>query len=280
VKLADAFDSPERKQRYVRRLFATIADRYDFITVVLSFGRDRAWKRRLVREAGIHAGERVFDLATGTGDIAFEAARAGADVVGLDVTPRMIALATAKTTSPSVQALRSLPRFIVGDMMALPFADASADVVTTGYGLRNVPQLECALGEIRRVLKPRGRLLSLDFNRPSSAIIRVAYLGYLGVVGAALGSLLHGDPDTYRYIPESLRRYPGASGISELMRRHGFDVVRVVPIFGGFMSLHVATQGVTERHPRTETRADSSRITGGAEDLRDGNSSGPSRVAD
>jgi demethylmenaquinone methyltransferase/2-methoxy-6-polyprenyl-1,4-benzoquinol methylase len=246
VKLADAFASPERKQEYVRRLFSTIADRYDFITVVLSFGRDRAWKRRLVREARIHAGERVFDLAAGTGDIAFEAARVGAAVIGLDVTPRMIALAAAKATSASVQR-GSAPRFIVGDMMALPFGDATADVVTTGYGLRNVPQLEGALAEIRRVLKPQGRLLVLDFNRPSSSLIRAAYLGYLSMVGSTLGFLLHGDPDTYRYIPESLRRYPDANGISQLMQRHGFAAVRVVPIFGGFMSLHVATQGVTER---------------------------------
>jgi demethylmenaquinone methyltransferase/2-methoxy-6-polyprenyl-1,4-benzoquinol methylase len=190
----------------------------------------------------------VFDLATGTGDIAFEAARAGAAVIGLDVTPRMIALAAAKTAA-SARAENTAPIFIVGDMMALPFGDATADVVTTGYGLRNVPQLEDALVEIRRVLKPRGRLLSLDFNRPSSSLIRAAYLGYLSVVGSTLGFLLHRDPDTYRYIPESLRRYPGASGVSQLMQRNGFDLVRVVPIFGGFMSLHVATQGVTERQP-------------------------------
>lgn len=247
-KLTDAFASPQQKRTYVRRLFATIADRYDFITVVLSFGRDRAWKRRLVREARLHAGERVFDLASGTGDIAFAAARAGAAVVGLDVTPRMIALAAAKATAASVGDRPSVPSFIVGDIMALPFGDATADVVTIGYGLRNVPQLEEALEEIRRVLKPQGRLLSLDFNRPSSSPIRAAYLGYLTIVGSTLGFLLHRDPDTYRYIPESLRRYPGASGVSSLMQRHGFDAVRVVPIFGGFMSLHIATRGVTERH--------------------------------
>ncbi len=247
-KLTEAFETPERKRTYVRKLFATIADRYDFITVVLSFGRDRAWKRRLVREAHLQAGERVFDLASGTGDIAFEAANAGAAVVGLDVTARMVALAAAKAAAASVDRWRSVPRFLVGDIMALPFGDATADVVTIGYGLRNVPQLDEALEEIQRVLKPQGRLLSLDFNRPSSAIVRAAYLGYLTIVGSTLGFLLHRDPDTYRYIPESLRRYPGASGITSMMRRHGFEAVRVVPIFAGFMSLHVATRGVTERH--------------------------------
>jgi ubiquinone/menaquinone biosynthesis methyltransferase len=236
VRLSSAFTSPEQKRRYVRSLFATIADRYDFITVFLSFGRDRAWKRLLVRQARIEAGDRVLDLACGTGDIAFEAARAGATVVGLDITTRMIELANGKRSrdgSPSAQ-------FLVGDMMTLPFASRSVDVVTTGYGLRNVPTLADALDEIARVLVPDGRLLSLDFNRPRSTLVRAVYLAYLTVVGSALGWVLHGDPDTYRYIPESVRRYPGAHGVADLLRARGFAEVRIVPLFGGFMTLHVA----------------------------------------
>jgi demethylmenaquinone methyltransferase / 2-methoxy-6-polyprenyl-1,4-benzoquinol methylase len=240
VRLADAFTSPEQKRRYVRTLFATIADRYDFITVVLSFGRDRAWKRRLVREAALHAGDRVFDLACGTGDIAFEAARAGASVTGLDITLRMIEIAKAKAGRARADGLWPVPRFTVGDMTSLPFPSQTADVVTTGYGLRNVPTLEEAIDEIARVLKPGGRLLSLDFNRPNSAWVRRAYLAYLSVVGSALGWTLHRDPDTYRYIPESVRRYPGAHGVASLLRQHGFADVSILPILGGFMTLHVA----------------------------------------
>ena len=235
VRLQSAFTSPEHKRRYVRTLFATIADRYDFITVFLSFGRDRAWKRKLVREARIASGDRVLDLACGTGDIAFEAARCGARVVGLDITTRMIELANAKSGARTASA-----HFLVGDMMALPFDTAAIDVVTTGYGLRNVPNLADALDEIARVLRPGGRLLSLDFNRPRSPLIRSAYLAYLTVVGSALGWTLHRDPDTYRYIPESVRRYPGAHGVADLLRTRGFDEVRVMPLFGGFMTLHAA----------------------------------------
>ena len=240
TNLQTAFDSPEDKRRYVRRLFATIADRYDFITVVLSFGRDRAWKRRLAREARLQAGDRVVDLACGTGDIAFEAALYGAEVIGLDVTLRMIELARGKAGLAKLDGLWPVPHFTVGDMMALPFADATADVVTTGYGLRNVPGLAEAADEIARVLRPGGRLLSLDFNRPRQPLILKLYLGYLTVVGASLGWLLHRDPDTYRYIPESVRRYPGADGIARLLQARGFEEVRVVPLFGGFMTLHVA----------------------------------------
>ena len=107
-------------------------------------------------------------------------------------------------------------------MMALPFASESCDVVTTGYGLRNVPTLVPAVREIRRVLKPGGLFLSLDFNRPQSAIVRAAYHAYLSAVGSTVGFALHGDPDTYRYIAESIRTYPGADAIVELLGRHGF----------------------------------------------------------
>lgn len=240
ARLTRAFDSPEHKQRYVRSLFATIADRYDLITVVLSFGRDQAWKRRLVREGRIGPTDHVIDLACGTGDIAFAAARAGARVTGLDVTLRMVQIAQGKRATQRWTGVTP-PAFLAGDMTSLPFADRSADVITTGYGLRNVPELEVAVTEIVRVLRPGGRLLSLDFNRPRSRPIRAAYLAYLGAVGSALGFVLHGNPDTYRYIAESLRRYPGAHGVADLLRRHGFADVTIIPIFGGFMTLHAAT---------------------------------------
>jgi ubiquinone/menaquinone biosynthesis methyltransferase len=228
--LRDALAGADTKRRYVRRLFATIAHRYDLITRLLSFGQDRGWKRRLCDLSGIRAGEQVLDLACGTGDLAREAHRRGAAVVGLDITPRMIELAIAST--PGVQ-------FSVADMMALPLRSSTADVVTTGYGLRNVPDLSGALSEIHRVLRPGGRVCSLDFNRPESAWLRAVFLGYLEVVGAVLGWTLHGDPDTYRYIPASIRRYPGARGVVELMRGCGFIDVRYVPVLGGLMAIHL-----------------------------------------
>jgi demethylmenaquinone methyltransferase/2-methoxy-6-polyprenyl-1,4-benzoquinol methylase len=240
AKLRDAFTTPEQKRQYVRALFSTIADRYDFITVALSFGRDRAWKKRLVRAAGVQRDDRVVDLACGTGDIAFIAAAYGAVVIGLDVTRRMVELARAKAQQIGEGADTRLPQFAVADMMALPLANASVDVITTGYGLRNVPALDVAVDEIARVLRPGGRLVSLDFNRPRAAVIRLPYLAYLTVVGATLGWILHRDPDTYRYIPESVRRYAGAHGVAELLTAHGFQNVRIIRVMGGFMTIHVA----------------------------------------
>ena len=130
-------------------------------------------------------------------------------------------------------------------MLALPFPDRSFTVITIGYGLRNVPDLEQSLREIRRVLEPNGRVLSLDFNRPSNPIVRGAYLLYLTVVGSALGYVLHRDPDTYRYIPESIRNYPGAAGVATLMAQLGFVDVEVVRVLGGLMAIHIATVPAT-----------------------------------
>ncbi|HYM23090.1 MAG TPA: ubiquinone/menaquinone biosynthesis methyltransferase, partial [Vicinamibacterales bacterium] len=235
MPLGEELSTADRKGRYVRRLFATIADRYDFITVVLSYGQDRRWKRRVVDAAAPRTGMRALDLATGTGDIAFALASRGARVVGLDITARMIEIARGKIESPSDPTHPARPAFLVGDMCSLPFGDATFDLVTTGYGLRNVPDLTASIDEIRRVLRPGGRLLSLDFDRPSNAVIRSLYLTYLTAVGGTMGFILHGDPDTYRYIPASIRQYPGAARVADLMRARGFRSALHYPVLGGLM---------------------------------------------
>jgi demethylmenaquinone methyltransferase / 2-methoxy-6-polyprenyl-1,4-benzoquinol methylase len=234
--LSSAFASPEAKRRHVRRLFATIADRYDLITRVLSYGMDGRWKRRLIATAAVQPGERALDLATGTGDVAFALAANGAVVAGLDVTHRMLQLARAK------QAGAAAPRvtWTTGDMTALPFAAGAFTLVTTSYGLRNVPDLDQAAREIVRVLAPGGRFLSLDFNRPEGRLVRAAYLTYLSTVGATLGWLLHGDPDTYRYISASIRHYPGAAGVTDRLGRAGLTRVTAIPVLAGLMTIHVA----------------------------------------
>jgi len=242
MALRDEIASPDGKRRYVRRLFATVADRYDFITVALSYGQDRRWKRRVVERASPRVDARALDLATGTGDIAFALAARGARVVGLDITPRMIELARGKTIGQDGQAHPACPAFVVADMLALPFPNASFDLVTTGYGLRNVPDLTVAVDEIRRVLQPGGRLLSLDFDRPDNPALRRMYLAYLNIVGGTLGLALHGDPDVYRYIPASIRQYPGAARVAALMRQRGFASAVHYPVLGGLMAIHDAVR--------------------------------------
>jgi len=234
--LDDALATPEARARYVRRLFATIAPRYDAITVGFSFGRDRGWKDTLVRMAHVQPGERALDLACGTGDIAARLVDAGAHVTALDLTAEMLQLARVRDARAVSAA------WLRGDMLALPVATASQDIVTVGYGLRNVPVLDTALTEIGRVLRPGGRLLSLDFTLPASPLVRRAYLAYLETVGGLVGRALHGDPDTYRYIPASLRRYPGAGGVAARLRALGFEQVASWPLLGGLMAITTGTR--------------------------------------
>src|SRR5439155_19737145 len=240
MSLQQRIATPEGKRRYVRTLFATIADRYDLITVAMSYGRDRRWKERLVDLARPSLATRALDLATGTGDIAFALQRRGARVVGLDVTRRMIELARAKVAARPHPSVALALQFLVADMVALPFAAGSFDLVTTGYGLRNVPDLVAVIDEMLRVLKPGGCALSLDFNRPANRFIREMYLLYLTIVGGAAGWILHRDADTYRYIPASIRTYPGAEGVARLMKERGFAHVRHFRVLGGLMAIHQA----------------------------------------
>ena len=232
-RLRGAFASQDAKAVYVRRLFHTIAGRYDLITRLLSFGQDQRWKARAVDLADARPGRHALDLASGTGDIALALAARGSRVTALDVTHRMLQLARVKAPPRAIAC-------VTGDMMGLPFPASTFDIVTTGYGIRNVPSIEPAIGEIHRVLKPGGVVVSLDFNRPGNALVRAIYLGYLTTVGSTLGWVLHRDPDTYRYIPESIRRYPGADRVAALFAAAGFDDCRVVPLLGGLMAINTA----------------------------------------
>ena len=213
---------PKRQLR-PRTLFATIADRYDLITAVLSYGQDARWKAKLVSIADVRAGERALDLAAGTGDIAFAVAARGAQTVGARHHASHAAAGAGEIREPARRACGGV-HHRRHDEPAVSIRQ-SFDLVTTGYGLRNVPDLNAAIDEIARVLKPGGRLLSLDFNRPENAVVRAVYLAYLTIVGSTLGWILHRDPDTYRYIPASIRRYPGARGVADRLAARGFDHV-------------------------------------------------------
>jgi demethylmenaquinone methyltransferase/2-methoxy-6-polyprenyl-1,4-benzoquinol methylase len=241
--LIRAFETPAAKRRYVRQLFGTIAHRYDLITRLLSFGQDQRWKARLLALAAIQSGEDVLDLACGTGDLAIMAARNGARVRALDLALPMLQLAKMKPEGRSVS-------WLAGDIGALPIASAAVDVITIGYGLRNVPDLPAALGELHRVVRPGGRVLSLDFDRPEAAWLRALFLAHLTVVGSTLGWILHRNPDTYRYIAASIRRYPGARAVKSMMRAAGFVDVRHVRVFGGLMAIHLAIKPAAHLGPQ------------------------------
>lgn len=236
LDLKEHVTSKEKKQRYVNRLFETIAPRYDFFTKLMSYGMDQGWKRKLVEMAKLQGNETALDLACGTGDITFALAShlTSGRAAGLDITQGMLDIAESKRR----EARAINVSFHRGDIMSLPFAAETFDCVTGGYALRNVPDIAVALTEINRVLKPGGRLLSLDFGHPNNKPYRWLYLNYLIVVGSAVGLAMHGDADTYRYIPESLKRYPGQRGVREMMDRAGFAETGFREFGGGIMAIN------------------------------------------
>ena len=240
LNLKEYISSKEKKQTYVNRLFETIAPRYDFITVFLSYGMDRGWKRRLVDMAKLGGDETALDLACGTGDITFALSERlpRGQAIGLDITESMLLIAERKRSERNIANVA----FHRADIMSMPFEAESFDCVTCGYALRNVPDVARALEEIKRVLRPGGSFLSLDFAHPGNKIYRWLYLRYLATVGSTLGLILHGDPDTYRYIPESLRSYPGSRAVGQMLKRRGFDRLAIVPVLGGFLAMHVANK--------------------------------------
>ena len=232
---------PALKQRFVTPMFDLIAPRYDRFTRVFSFGMDRGWKAELIEwlTAAIPPNARVLDLACGTGDLAFAAARhvAGGEVVGIDASDAMIELARRRA---DVEHRYGDVRFVVGDISSLGHADASADAIIAGYALRNVPDHERAIAEIARVLKPGGVLATLDFYRPEPSTWRALFLWYLAVAGNVVGWLWHREPVAYGYIARSIEHFVSWQAFAKSLDRSGLHVERVrVKLFGG-VALHFA----------------------------------------
>jgi demethylmenaquinone methyltransferase/2-methoxy-6-polyprenyl-1,4-benzoquinol methylase len=234
------FDPGAGRGARVNELFSRIAARYDLINDLQSFGLHRYWKHRLLGLAKAQGGKIALDLCCGTGDLAFGLGHRGARVVGVDFTGGMLEIAQHRAKTASAAGGRVVPEFVRADALRLPFPDGQFDIITIAYGLRNLADLTGGLGEIRRVLKPGGRLLVLDFGQPSNALWRAVYLGYLKRFVPILGRLLAGSADAYSYILESLRHYPGQEGVAAQLRQLGYEKVRVVNLLGGVMGIDYA----------------------------------------
>ena len=210
----------------VRTMFDRIAPVYDFMNHAMTAGLDRRW-RNATAHAVVLPGDRVLDACCGTGDLAIAAQRAGGYVTGLDFSERM--LERARTKSGQIEWIR-------GDALALPFADDSFDVATVGFGVRNLEDLESGLRELRRVLRPGGRIGILELTRPRGLLRPFYGLWFDGLVPLA-GKLLPGG-SAYTYLPASVRRFPGARELAELMQTAGFEQVGYRLFGGGIVALH------------------------------------------
>jgi demethylmenaquinone methyltransferase/2-methoxy-6-polyprenyl-1,4-benzoquinol methylase len=228
---------PDRAPR-VREMFSRLAWRYDLVNDVMSFGLHRRWKRQTVDVALAGAAgrrPRVLDLCCGSGDLCFlEEKRGAGTVVGADFTLPMLAVARRRKSEAGARSV-----FVQADALALPFSDGSFDAITISYGLRNIADLPAALAEMRRVLAPGGRAVVLDFGKPDNWIAGTVYAAFLRTMMPAVGWLFHGDPETYLYIPASLRRFPAQRGVKALMREAGFSNVRYENRLLGTMGINV-----------------------------------------
>lgn len=228
----DAALQGDAKARYVQHMFGRIAGRYDFMNVLLSFGQDGAWRRYTVRQAAAGPGDLSLDVATGTGRIAQLLARRGARSIGVDFTVSMMEQGRKSGVGSDEVA------FVGGDALNLPFADNTFDCVTTGFAMRNVVDIKAAFLEMRRVLKPGGRLVCLEVGRPQNAITRLGHMIHTRFLVPALGRLLAGDPDAYSYLPSSMGKFPAPGELARIMRSAGLRHVRFRQLTFGAVAVH------------------------------------------
>ena len=236
--MSNAYYAPgDQRAAKVNDLFARIARRYDFLNDLQSFGLHRLWKRRVVTLAQIQTGNRALDLCCGTGDISFAFARRGVETTGLDFSAQMLEVAAHRQSANSKFKIQNL-KFIQGDAQQLPFPENSFDIVTVGYGLRNLTSWERGLDEMFRVAKPGARLIVLDFGKPANALWRGLYFTHLKMSVPLMGWLFCGDASAYAYILESLKHYPAQLAVAEKMRALKLKNVRVINLLGGAMAIN------------------------------------------
>ena len=216
----------------VRAMFDRIARVYDRMNSVMTAGMHHRWRERAADLARVGPGSIALDVATGTGDLAVELARRGAEVTGVDFAPAMLELARQK--APGLA-------FEEGDALELRHADASFDAVTVGFGARNLSDLDRGLAEMARVTKPGGRVVVLEITTPQKPPLSWFFRAWFDTVVPALGRLA-GDPDAYTYLPSSVRRFPGPEELAARMAAAGLDEVRWLLTAGGIIAIHSGTR--------------------------------------
>lgn len=235
----------EGKEEYIRDLFTEIADHYDEMNDIMSLGMVQGWHRFMMRKAGDISGKRCLDVGTGTGEIAFHVARRagpGSEVHGIDITPRMLELAERKE---SVLGLPVSIDWEVGDALDLPFPDDSFDLVTSGYMLRNVTDIERAVSEMHRVLRPGGRVVVAELSKPKNRVVRRFYDIYMGRIkrmGRKYdgGRQIDGREPAYDWLTSSIEGFPYGEDMVKVFRRAGFEDVRFYVKSFGAVNIYVA----------------------------------------
>ena len=227
------------KARYVGSMFARIVPRYDLMNTLMTFGLDRLWRKLAADVAAVPDGELALDVAAGTGELTFALARQSARLsVGVDFCLEMLEAARDKAGRSGV----ANAVFVAGDALALPFPDDAFGAVTVAFGLRNVADLPRALAEMRRVVRPGGRVVTLELTRSSIKPLGWVFWPYFHLVIPLLGGLVGGDRQAYAYLPDSVTRFPGVRELAALMHAAGLRQVRYRYVGFGTVAIHVGTK--------------------------------------
>ena len=235
--------SPEEKVRLVQRHFDTVARRYDLMNTLLSFGLHHLWKRRAVRMMGLKPGAKVLDVCGGTGDLALLAARAvgeAGQVVLYDFNRAMLAAGRPKIAASGRAGNIA---FIQGDAQRLACPDETFDAAMVGFGIRNLLNMNAGLKEMHRVLKPGGKLMVLEFSRPTSAWFRRLYDFYSFFIMPLAGQIAVGSRRAYTYLPESIRLFPAPEDLAATLKNLGFSQVTYRRLTNGIAVIHLGVKG-------------------------------------
>ena len=226
--------SPEEKTRRVGSVFSSVARSYDRMNDAMSGGMHRLWKDQFVRRLRPRSGEHILDMAGGTGDIAFRIAERGARVTVSDINADMLGVGQERAERRGIAGLD----WSVQNAEELSFEDARFDGYTIAFGIRNVTHIDRALAEARRVLKPGGRFFCLEFSTVEWPGFRDVYDAYSHHVVPRMGKLIAGDEDSYRYLVESIRKFPPMPAFKAMIDAAGFRHTKVEPIMGGLVAIH------------------------------------------
>jgi len=234
LKIDKQIDSPDKKRHFNERHFTEAASRYDIATRAMSLGRDQSWKKQLVAALPEISEPLCVDLASGTGDVAFllGARFPQGRITGIDLTADMVTLADQRNRFENVC-------FSCQDMAETSFADASIDIVTGSYALRNAPELAKGLQEVHRILEPGGHAAFLDFSKSSRPVMQAIQYWLLKCWCGLWGTLLHGNPTIHAYIADSLQQFPPREDYHQLVRRTGFEIVSSRLFYFGMLELLV-----------------------------------------
>ena len=226
--------APDEKTRRVGEVFSSVASRYDLMNDAMSGGLHRVWKDLFVRRVKPRAGEHILDMAGGTGDIAFRMAPSGASITVADINPEMLAVGVERAAERGIDGLV----WSEANAETLQWPGNFFDAYTIAFGIRNVTDIPKALGEAHRVLKRGGRFFCLEFSTTLWPGFAQAYDAYSHHLVPKLGKLLAGDEESYRYLIESIRRFPDMARFEAMIREAGFVQTRVEPMLGGLVAIH------------------------------------------